>query len=227
MGTLTLAHFSRRFERELGSRKFCMWLLESYVISIVSIWTVATVMMHVSLQYAGPYPTLGALLYLYYKYTPRLHPRFFGVFGFHVSEKIIPYAFAVQVILFRGKHSIIPAVCGVVAGWCSILYTADVPDAVADFTKKCFSVVVEAPPPMMAPALAAARQQRNVQRRQQQQARVPGPPPPPVRAPEPPSQANIDQLTAMGFDRETVVRALQQSNNSVERALDRLLTGQG
>jgi len=218
MGTITLAHFSRRFERELGSRKFCVWLLESYILSIPLIWIVATIVLHEPLLYAGPYPILGSLLYLYYKYTPRLHPRFFGMFGFFVSEKVIPYAFCLQVIVFRGKHTLIPAFCGVLSGWLSILYTANVPNVVADFVARCFGMVVEAPPPLLAPALAAARQQY---RRQQQQV------PTPRAAPPPPSQANIDQLTAMGFDRDTVVRALQQSNNNVERALDRLLTGAG
>lgn len=226
MGTLTLAHFCRRFERELGSRKFLVWLLESNVIAILLVWMVASTA--IPLQYAGPYPSLGALLYLYYKYTPRLYPRFFGMFGFHVSEKVIPYAFLCQVILFRGMQTILPAACGVLGGWLAIMYTMDVPDFVADFFCKCASFMVDPPPPLVAPALVAARQQRRRQAQQMAappQRAAPGPPPPPQR--EPPSQANIDQLTAMGFDRDTVVRALEQTNNSVERALDRLLTGAG
>ena len=166
MGTLVLAHFSRRFERELGSRKFCMWLLESYLIAISLVWTIAAPFLH-SLQYSGPYPAIGALLYLYYKYTPRLHPRFFGIFGFHVSEKVIPYAFAVQIVLYRGIHSVIPVACGVVGGWLSIVYTMDVPDGVANFLAKCARHVVEEPPPLVAPALA---------RRQDVRQRAPVPP---------------------------------------------------
>ena len=49
MGTLVLAHFSRRFERELGSRKFCMWFFESYLLAIPLIWTIcATMLQHSS-----------------------------------------------------------------------------------------------------------------------------------------------------------------------------------
>lgn len=224
MGTVTLAHFARRFERELGSRKFVLWVLESFVISLVLIWTAAVVMMmhHTpqKLHYAGPYPTLGALLYLYYKYTPRLHPRFFGIVGFHVSEKIILYAFAVQVILFQGKSTVIPAVCGIMAGWFSILYTVDVPNMIADSLTSCFRKVVDAPPPLVAPALMAASRQRQQPPHQAVRHNTATRP-----VPQPPSQANIDQLTAMGFEREMVVRALQQTNNNVEQALDRLLTG--
>lgn len=45
------------------------------------------------------------------------------------------------------------------------------------------------------------------------------PPPPP-----PPPQSAIDQLTAMGFDEGRVRQALQQTDNNVEHAADRLLT---
>ena len=56
-----------------------------------------------------------------------------------------------------------------------------------------------------AAAMAAAQQQ---------------PPPPP-----PPSEEAIAQLTAMGFDRQAVVRALGQTDNNVEAAANRLLSG--
>jgi hypothetical protein len=42
--------------------------------------------------------------------------------------------------------------------------------------------------------------------------------------PPPPPQAAIDQLTAMGFDHARVRQALQQSDNNIEPATDRLLT---
>jgi hypothetical protein len=47
----------------------------------------------------------------------------------------------------------------------------------------------------------------------------------PAAAPlAPPPQAAIDQLTAMGFEEARVRQALQQNDNNVERAADRLLT---
>ena len=42
---------------------------------------------------------------------------------------------------------------------------------------------------------------------------------------QPPTQEAIDQLTAMGFEREAVVRALGQTDNNVEAAANRLLSG--
>jgi hypothetical protein len=41
----------------------------------------------------------------------------------------------------------------------------------------------------------------------------------------PPSEENINQLHAMGFDREAVVRALTESDNNLEHAANRLLSG--
>ena len=43
--------------------------------------------------------------------------------------------------------------------------------------------------------------------------------------PQPPSQESIDQLTAMGFERDAVVRALSLTDNNVEAAANRLLSG--
>ena len=40
----------------------------------------------------------------------------------------------------------------------------------------------------------------------------------------PPDEASIDQLVLMGFPRDKVIEALQNSHNDVNRAADRLLT---
>lgn len=45
------------------------------------------------------------------------------------------------------------------------------------------------------------------------------------RPPPPPPEDAIAQLTGMGFDRPAVVRALQQTDNNVEAAANRLLMG--
>lgn len=45
------------------------------------------------------------------------------------------------------------------------------------------------------------------------------------RPPPPPPEEAIAQLTSMGFDRQAVIRALQQTDNNVEAAANRLLMG--
>ena len=47
----------------------------------------------------------------------------------------------------------------------------------------------------------------------------------PVAPPAPPDPEAIEQLTSMGFERQQVINALQATNNNVERAADRLLSG--
>jgi hypothetical protein len=251
LGTLMLAHFSRRFERELGSRKLVLFLLQVHLVAIPLVWiiTAISIMSGSSsgkssaalLSYAGPYPTLGALLYLFYRYTPRLYPRFVGMVGFHVSEKAIPYALALQLVMYRGMATWIPTICGSLGAWWAIRHPMDVvlPNRVADLVTTLASPLVDAPPAMLAPAAATTNtaatrhapphQPRAIPRRGGAATMVPQPLPRAVTSqppqPQPPSPENIEQLTSMGFDRETVVRALQQSNNSVERALDRLLGG--
>jgi membrane associated rhomboid family serine protease len=234
LGNLILAHFSKRFEREMGSRKFVLWLLQVYLVAISLLWTIIITLLSLSagdekepnnLQYyyaSGPYPTLGALLYLYYRFTPRLHPRFFGVLGFNISEKAIPYAFALPMVFYQGAATLIPTMCGSLAAWLAIHYPMDiVPNGVADMCSSIASPLVEAPPGMLAPRQQTPQQQQQPPRAAPRAAAAA----PQPQQPQPPSQEAIDQLTSMGFDRETVVRALQQSNNSVERALDRLLSG--
>ncbi len=63
------------------------------------------------------------------------------------------------------------------------------------------------------------RQQQQQQQQQQPQLFQPMP------APQPPSPEAIEQLTAMGFERDAVVRALGAADNNVEAAANRLLSG--
>ena len=60
----------------------------------------------------------------------------------------------------------------------------------------------------------------------QQQQQQP-PPPQQHQQPQfqPPSPEAIEQLTAMGFERDAVVRALSATDNNVEAAANRLLSG--
>ena len=50
-------------------------------------------------------------------------------------------------------------------------------------------------------------------------------PPAAPRPPPPPPEEAIAQLTSMGFDRQSVIRALHQTDNNVEAAANRLLMG--
>ena len=83
---------------------------------------------------------------------------------------------------------------------------------------------------LLAPAIMMSRSvQRGAERGNNRPQRAPiggngGAPVAPRPPPAPPEEA-IAQLTGMGFDRQAVIRALQQSDNNVEGAANRLLMG--
>jgi UBA/TS-N domain len=223
-GSMTLIPLLRRFEREMGSRKFMVFLGMVTLFSIAFQVSVAQLFLEDGLRYSGPYPALGAMLWLFHTCTPSLHPHFFGVLGFHFSEKSIQYAFGAQAVLYRGLASLIPTICGMLACYLACLSPInklDLPDPVVSIVAVIFGRFVESPPDILAVRLgpinmAAPSAAAGVER----------PPPEPVfQQLPPPDESSIEQLTSMGFERDAVLQALQQSHNNVERAADRLLMG--
>mmetsp|Transcript_7017 Transcript_7017/g.10640 ORF Transcript_7017/g.10640 Transcript_7017/m.10640 type:complete len:291 (+) Transcript_7017:364-1236(+) len=214
VGLLVLVNLSRRLERELGTRKFSLWLLGVGVISTIIQLLIFGQILD-SLIYSGPYPSIGAVVWMFHTTAPRLHPRFFGLCGIHFSEKSMGYVFCLQIILFRGLNSVIPCSCGMVASQLfrtipPLQKALDVPDGIASMVAATLQRFVEDPPVPLVPTTRQSRQRA---------------PPPPVVAVMPPPEAAIEQLTSMGFDRDSVLHALQASQNNVERAADILLTG--
>jgi hypothetical protein len=217
-----LFNFSRRFEREMGTRKYCMWLTGVALLSM-AFQIVAAQLYAAGLTYSGPYPTLGALVLMFHLYTPRLHPRFFGMFGLHFSEKSMSYAFCAQIMFYRGYDSLVPCICGAISAFLITTFASklDVPDFLAATVTAALVRFVDDPPApiVQRPAARAGR------------GGAPTAAPPRAAAAPifeqlpPPPESAIEQLTSMGFDREAVLRALAQSHNNVERAADRLLSG--
>jgi hypothetical protein len=76
---------------------------------------------------------------------------------------------------------------------------------------------LEPPPKIYAPLLLPPANTNNTARAAM--------PPVPRRPPQPPPQPAMDQVTAMGFDATRVREALQQTQNNVERAAVRIVTG--
>jgi membrane associated rhomboid family serine protease len=214
LGTLALTMQLRRLEREFGSRKFFLFLSMTNLFAIVLEMTAMLTMEVTPIDYAGPYPWMGASLFMYSVYTPRLHPRFVSMLGFSFSEKSLYYFLCAYVVFYKGYSTVVPTLLGTAAAYIFVtLPFLDLPDAVVLPFERMFSVLVDEPPEIYAPLL------------QQRQRRDPRPAPPVPPASPPPSEEAIAQLTSMGFERQRVLEALQSSNNSVERAADRLLSG--
>lgn len=226
MGITVLSLFARRFEREMGTRKFATFL---FFVSILSTgWEVLFAqVLAIPLKFSGPYPWIGALFILFHMYTPRMHPRFFGILGFHFSEKSIQYAFCIQVASSGWLGTILPTLSGMIAGYLASSHRLpfskiEIPDFLCRHATRMGERFVEDPPPI----LSAVQPRTRVGATPGGEFAAPAPRPPrPVAPPSPPSEVAIEQLTSMGFDRESVIRALQRNNNNIERAADRLLSG--
>jgi hypothetical protein len=232
LGTVALSMHMRRFEREMGTRKFLLLLVMTNVFTMMLELTTMLSFDMLDLQYSGPYPILGAMILLYVKYTPRLHPRFVSVLGFAFSEKSLSYFLCVYVVGYEGMFTLIPTVLGMLAAYVFVHFQWDFPNFIVSAFKPLeglFALLVDPPPRVYAPLLQA-QNARGAPRgndpfaQQQPQRRavrpvdaVPPPPPPPEEA--------IEQLTAMGFERQRVLDALQTTHNNVEHAADRLLSG--
>jgi membrane associated rhomboid family serine protease len=244
LGLLAMIMLMRRFEREMGSRKFVALL---FVTNMVAIVLEGSILLAFDIQndelkyYSGPYPWLGAMLFLYAKYTPRLHPRFVSVLGISFSEKSLYYFLCAYLVFYhRDLSTFFPTVLGMMIAYIFVHSSnpvTDFPDAVAKLVpwERFFSFLLDPPVRVYAPLLqlpnnarragannnAVEQLMNNLQRNRA--AAVPPTMAPP--APSHPPESAIEQLTAMGFDRQSVLDALRSTNNSVERAADRLLGG--
>ncbi len=158
-----------------------------------------------------------------------------GILGFDFSEKSIKYVFAAQVMLSAGLSSIIPTSCGFAS---SYIISKTLSQQNYDFfpellVKVCnmagqYVGVHDYPPIFMHNVSGDTHASR--QRRAPNSNRPVGVannetsfPTAPTRIVQPSAEA-IDTLTAMGFDRETVIRALQATDNNVEAAANLLLS---
>lgn len=233
VGTSLLAILMRKYEREMGSRKFvvfwgfiqcftiaqeifCLELLNAR--NLVYTDTAAPI----RISYSGPYALLAAVFYLYHSYGPRIHPRFVSVFGLHFSEKTFYYVWYSQLLLSGGVQALFPTSLGMVA---SLLYTQSplrelrVPEWMLQPIRR-YMIGPPAAPPQRMP-------QRRMHRQRPPAAAQPAvqrPPEAEIPVPEPDADA-IEQLTNMGFPRQQVMDALRQTHNNVEHAANRLLGG--
>jgi hypothetical protein len=220
-GSLALFPLMRRFEREMGSRRFAAFIVYTSILSTIVELVVFNIFFDIE-RYSGPYPQLGAVIMLYRRFTPRMYPKFFGMLGVDFSEKSVTYGLCAQVILFGGLSTVIPTLVGFVCGsLCVSLSENELPQFVYTIGEIIGKTIVdEAPAIMMSRSVQrGAEREGNRPRRAvaQAPAAVPRPPPPP-----PPEEA-IELLLSMGFERQAVIRALQQTDNNIEAAANRLM----
>jgi len=236
----------RRFEREMSSKKFGTFLFFSVVIS--SIWE--TILFYNfsssegnTARASGPYSVLGSIIYLYHMYTPRMYPKFFGMLGFHFSEKAFTYAIAFQLCFSAGLATLLPILSGMAAGFVCLhrglpIQEWELPNWIYNAFHRFGQIFVDVPMQThnMHPRRRNAQNimHNNIRQRlvaeNHNRAQFPllptrpaAPAPQPTLMTPPPSEEIVETLTSMGFEREAVLRVLQQCDNNVEVAANRLL----
>ncbi|OEU17279.1 hypothetical protein FRACYDRAFT_237687 [Fragilariopsis cylindrus CCMP1102] len=127
VGLSFLVHYLRRLEQELSSRRFIAWLFTLEIVYIfIRLVAVLTFDEDVTGTFVGgggttaakgPYLFVGAVLYWYKTYVPRLYPRFLSssTLGISCSEKTFPYLCAIYILFMRGTASLLAGSIGMVA----------------------------------------------------------------------------------------------------------------
>ena len=247
-------------EQELSSRRFIAWIFLLEIIFILTRFiAVLTFDEDVSIIFVGnlvkgPYLFVGAVLYWYKTYVPRLYPRFLSstMLGISCSEKTFPYLWGIYILFMRGKASLLVGLIGMVASVFfffllqlstnnnsrSNIPFVDVPDSIVNmlpWDSLCSLFFLDPSPKIYAPYITRAA--INVRagggvtvdgrprRNRGQQVHGPGGREATAFTPSLPPPEAITQLTSMGFEEQRVKDALQVSDNNVERAANLLLMG--
>uniref|UniRef100_K3W5T0 UBA domain-containing protein n=1 Tax=Globisporangium ultimum (strain ATCC 200006 / CBS 805.95 / DAOM BR144) TaxID=431595 RepID=K3W5T0_GLOUD len=233
----------RVIERQMGSRKFGSLVV--FILSLTSGLELAALMSAPSLARqipGGPYALLGALAVFFNKYIPKLYPRSFSFSGLNFSDKSSTYLLLI-VMLGRNPNTLLSFAPGALFG----LLFSSTPLArlrLPSFLLTTLGIFHPLFDVVPASVVALQRQRRvlEAQRRlgvRNNQQNMPagqgfrdqllpgagGGMLPPHMAAAPPSEDAIQQLMALGFDRERAITALQSTSNNVEAAANRLLNG--
>jgi len=88
-----------------------------------------------SIHYSiGPYPQLGAMLYMFHTFTPPFHIYFSCTrLGLNISEKYFTYVFILWFVIHNGLSSTLPTLCGFLSSAFSIkpsFHKLDLPEYV-------------------------------------------------------------------------------------------------
>ena len=124
VGLSFMAHYLRRLERELSSQRLVVWLFV-----VETFYTVTQIVCLITLDYEatstyvwestvrGPYVFVGGILYWYWMFIPRLHPRFLSIpmLGLSFSEKSFGFLWALYILSMKGSESLLVGVMGIVA----------------------------------------------------------------------------------------------------------------
>ncbi|OZJ03513.1 hypothetical protein BZG36_03428 [Bifiguratus adelaidae] len=122
VGGMVMYHL-RVIERLYGSRKYAAFVFVSSVISTFLELGALMSLRGVGLRYipAGPFAFIYALLYQYHRLIPVTYR--FKFLGINLDDKMYLYLMAGQLILMQFPYSLVPSICGLIAG---SMYRSDI-----------------------------------------------------------------------------------------------------
>ncbi|KAL3698234.1 hypothetical protein R1sor_012310 [Riccia sorocarpa] len=235
---LYLIYFFRVFERQLGSNKYTVFVLFStFLTTLLEVIALAAIRDPTSSGIAlspGPYGLIFASFVPFFFDIP-ISTRF-RVFGVTFSDKSFIYLAGLQLLLSSWKRSLIPGLCGILAGF---TYRSNVlglrrmkfPESLASAAAKLFRPLlssVASSPTSTGSRHTGAREAANqapLGRSFEGRFGASAPPLAPM-APPPPPEESVSTLVAMGFDRNMAVQALARSRNDLMMATNLLLESQ-
>ncbi|KAK9290501.1 hypothetical protein L1049_008671 [Liquidambar formosana] len=223
---LYLLYYFRVFERQIGSNKYSVFILFSVVVSLLFEILALALLKDPTLNIltSGPYGLIFSSFIPFYFDIP-VSTRF-RVFGIHFSDKSFIYLAGLQLLLSSWKRSILPGLCGILAG---SLYRLNVfrirklkfPEFINSFFSRLSWPSTGSPP--VAPTRNVVRNLPSYAGRQvEHQGNYPSP----MASTVEPSEDAIATLVSMGFDRNSARQALVQARNDVNVATNILLEAQ-
>jgi hypothetical protein len=217
-----LLYYFRVFERQIGSNKYSAFILFSIVVSLLTeVLAVVLLKDPTNIFASGPYGLIFASFVPFYFDIPV--STSFRVSGVHFSDKTFIYLAGLQLFLSSWRRSIVPGVCGIIAG---SLYRLNVfgirkmkfPEFIASFFSRLSWPSTSSPP--LAPSRNIVGSLPPFTNRQAERAY-----PPAISAVQPPEES-VAMLVSMGFDQNSARQALVQARNDVNTATNILLEAQ-
>ncbi|GLT40831.1 hypothetical protein SLA2020_149360 [Shorea laevis] len=219
---LYLLYYFRVFERQIGSNKYAVFILFSLMVSFLFEVLALAFLKDptTNVLTSGPYGLVFASFIPFYLDIP-VSTRF-RVFGVQFSDKSFIYLAGLQLLLSSWKRSILPGICGILAG---SLYRlnffrirkAKFPECFASFfSRLSWPSVGTSAAPTRNVGTAPSYTTRQVERT------YPSPTPSAIEPPE----DSISTLVSMGFDRNSARQALVHARNDINMATNILLEAQ-
>lgn len=223
---LYLLYYFRVFERQIGSNKYSVFIMFSIIVSLLfeilalSLFKEPTL----NLLTSGPYGLIFSSFVPFYFDIP-ISTRY-HVFGIRFTDKSFIYLAGLQLLLSSWKRSILPGICGILAGSLYRLNFFHIrkmkfPEFISSFFSRLSSPATG--------SSSTAAPSRNILGNAPSYAgrQVEGNYPSSMGAAtiEPPEDA-IATLVSMGFDRNSARQALVHARNDVNAATNILLEAQ-